>query len=171
MKLRAASFLPFMTASLLCACSVLPEDDFEKATFLGEIELGGPAGLQTTKELPPGKARLILAVRDFRCRPLPRDEVVEIRVRSINSELLMERLTLSQLTWSYGETSCHAFGYSSGMAAPRLEVEIPLSGLEVHIDVTSALPPNANVRRGTLWFVYGGRVPTYAVFGVPESAR
>jgi hypothetical protein len=95
---------------VLSGCFGVLEQDFDKATLVGELRLGSPEVFTRTLTLPSGAARLILAVPDYRCAPIDESPIAVVARGSKGIEF-SEHVHLSQLTWSYGENSCDAYGY------------------------------------------------------------
>ena len=74
-------------------------------------------------------------------------------------------MRISQLTWSYAEGSCDAYGYlydeSTGNAR-KFEIATDATEASVEIEVQAGGPS----RPATVWLIYGGRAPTSRLFSV-----
>lgn len=168
---------------LLSGCLRLLGQDFDKATLVGELELGSSDVFKRSLTLHPGNAELILAVPNYRCAPLP-DAKITFAVRSSKGVEFFERRSLSELTWSYGRDSCDAYGYlrgdiGEGRDKPKgsgMRFQVPHDSIPITIEIDSSQISGATGRVALVWFIYGGRVPGAKIFGnfaerTPGSAK
>src|SRR5687768_10428386 len=109
MNVRRALTLSLFFAMAFIAAKSGASNDFDKATLVGEVRLEKGAGLRRELTLPSGRARLMLAIRDFKCAPI--EATVQVKVSGPDGLLFSEQFSLSKLTWSYGQDSCDAIGY------------------------------------------------------------
>lgn len=145
-------------------CASLLEKDFQKATPISEVQLGNPKPYSRTLVPPTGEARLILVVPNYRCAP-PVDGAVSLSARTNERPIMSERKRLSELTWSYGEGSCEAYGYIAGSAGriDLKDVQVPVT---FDIDVSQV---KAGTTSGaSVWLIYGDRVPAARIFGAKK---
>lgn len=146
----------------LGACTSLLEKDFEKATLVSEVQLGNPNTYTRTFVPPAGTARLILAVPNYRCAAPP-DGPLSISVRVAGKTVLSERRQLSDLTWSYGEGSCDAYGYIPGDAG-RVDLR-DRTPVTFEFDVSQIKGQKQEQIIAAAWLIYGDRVPAARIFG------
>lgn len=160
----------------LSSCSSLLEQDFNKATLVGELQLGSPETFNRSLTLPPGNAQLILAVPNYRCEPI-KNAPITIVIRGPKGNVFSERLSLSQFTWSYGENSCHAYGYlregpeksQATSIQSDMRLSIANSKTPMTIEVDASQVKTSPGRTASLWFIYGDRVPSRKLFGDATS--
>ena len=146
--------------------------------MVGELRLGSYEKFERTVALPAGNARLILAVPNHRCAPID-DAPIVVIARGPRGIEFSERLLLSQLTWSYGENSCDAFGYleaGSGKtpSAPgtgEMRLEIKRDQEPVTVDVDTSQVRTSSGRSASVWFIYGDRAPSRKIFGEPSGNK
>jgi hypothetical protein len=137
----------------LTGCVALLEQDLRKATLVTEIEFGSSKTYTRTLTPPAGSANLIIAVPNYRCAAVE-DGPIYFAVRVDAKVILNERKRLSELTWSYGEGSCDAYGYVRGNNISIKEGEVPVT-FEIDVSQVKSTPQRA----ASVWLVYGGRVP------------
>lgn len=165
-------------AMSLSGCLNLLAQDFDKATMVGDLRLGSSEKFERTVALPSGNARLILAVPNYRCAPID-DATIVVIARGPKGIEFSERLLLSQLTWSYGENSCDAYGYleagsGKSQSAPRsseMRLEIKHDQEPVTVDVDTNQVRTSSGRSASVWFIYGDRVPSRKIFGEPSGNK
>lgn len=145
----------------LTGCMNVLEKDFQKATLVGEVELGTSKVYRRTFVPPAGEARLILALPNYRCSP-PADGAVSFTVRADGRSVLSERKRLSDLTWSHGEGSCDAYGYVAGTGG-RINIQDAQNPVTFEIDVSQI--KRGSKLRASVWLIYGDRVPAAKIFG------
>ena len=165
--------IKYLVAStlLLVGCARLLHQDFDKATFVGELQLGSTENFRRAVQLPAGNARLIVAIHDYRCAPID-DAIIDISAHGKNVTGFSERVSLSQLTWSYGEGSCHAYGYLTGnnqnsekSTSAEMRMQITRNKTQVIVDVDMSQIKTSSFRVASIWFIYGDRVPARKIFG------
>ena len=175
---RVGAVTLLLVTALLNASGCVLASDFDKATLVGEIELEKSAILRRELTVPTGRARLMIAVRNFQCAPME----ATIRVTVVGSEgnILSKQVSLSQLTWSYGKDSCDAIGYlesadshDEGAAKDEGEMRLQVGRRKATytFDVMTMDSNSTNERRAALWLIYGDRVPTARIFGLESGAR
>lgn len=160
------------SALLSTGCFGLLERDFNKLTLVGELRLGDLEVFRRTVNLPSGNAQLILAVPNYRCSAIG-DYPISFTVRSEKGVEFSERVLISQLTWSYAENSCDAFGYLRPGAAPNqsipghgtMTLEITRDQSPVTVEVDASEMKTSSSRSASIWFIYGGRAPLGRIFG------
>lgn len=165
---------PKMLATLtmmLAGCTGLLQQDFDKATHIGKLQLGNNETFKRTLLLPTGSARIILAIPNYRCFPIE-DKPITVVVRDKTQVKFSEHITLSRLTWSYGENSCDAYGYltetgksSLKSAANEMRLEISDSKTPFTVEIDATQLESSSPRTIDVWFIYGDRVPARKIFG------
>jgi hypothetical protein len=159
--------------SALILCLALPgclsfTSDLSKATLVGQFEFGSPEVFRRSVTLPPGDAQLIVAVPNHRCNPVF-DASIAFTARSAKRVEFSERISLSELTWSYGKDACDAYGYvyvpenQPKRGEMRLQVARNLGPVTVEVD-TSQFRRRTG-RFALVWFVYGDKVPESKLYG------
>jgi hypothetical protein len=135
--------------------------DFRKATLVTEVELGSSKLYTRTFAPPSGVARLILAAPNHRCSS-PADGAISFRVRADGKNVLSTHKRLSDLTWSHGQDSCHAYGYVAGSEG---SIDIKDAQLPVTFEIDVSQIKVEPQRRASVWLIYGDRVPAAKIFG------
>lgn len=177
MKLKAFPAVLMIPVIMgLSGCLQLLGQDFDKATMVGDLRLGSPEKFKRTVALPSGNARLILAVPNYRCAPID-DAPIVVSARGPTGIEFSERLLLSQLTWSYGENSCDAFGFlevkggkspsAPGSGEMRLDIKHDQEPVTIEVDASQVRTSSA--RSASVWLIYGDRVPSRKMFGEPSG--
>lgn len=170
-SLRILANTLLMVVALSGTSGCVRASDFDKATLVGTIKFKPAASLRRDLLVLPGKARLVLAVRNYRCAPV--EATIRIAIVGQKGNVLTKQISLSQLTWSFGEDSCDAIGYleakdlqerpeTRGAGEMRFQVE---SESTYTFDALTMDGSSTNDRQATLWLIYGDRVPTAAIFG------
>jgi hypothetical protein len=154
-----------MCSAVLTGCIL--GTDFDKGLALAELPLGKASTVEREVNLAEGSADLVIAVRDGRCRPVDKVTTLDVTITGPGGSI--ERsMNIGELTWAYAEGSCDSYGY----------LYDPSVGLSKKIDVRSGKyrlvarvrPGGADeLRIGTLWVIYGGRVPTTRMFPGPST--
>lgn len=175
---RIVSIKPFLAVALLQLSGCALASDFDKATLVGEIGLVRAATLHREVILPSGPARLMIAVRNYRCAPV--DATIRVRVVGAQGIVLSKQILLSQLTWSYGRDSCDAIGYleppnTNDEVAKKgdgsLVLKVGRKGVTYTFDAMTTDSTLAKERSAALWLIYGDRVPTARIFGPQNEAE
>src|SRR4051812_20389713 len=106
MKSRFVFAIPFFLLAMVffSASGCALANDFDKATSIGTIDLEKQASLRRQLTVPSGRARLMIAIQNYRCVPM--DATIQISIAGTDGVMLSQRVMLSHLTWSYGENSC-----------------------------------------------------------------
>ena len=145
----------------LAGCSILGAD-FDKGIALQEIPLGKTSRLERQVALADGRADLVVAVRDGRCKPVDGSTTLDVTMAGADGSITRS-MKMGDLTWSYAEGSCDAYGYQYD-ASVGLSQKFNVRGGSYHL-TTQLHPGNpAESRTGTLWIIYGGRAPTTRMF-------
>jgi hypothetical protein len=175
-RIVAATLL--LIVALLDASGCVLANDFDKATLIGTIELGNAARLQRELMVPSGRARLMIAIRNYRCAPM--EATIRVSVAGPEGNVISQQVSLSQLTWSYGRDSCEATGYlessdSHDKAAAKdggeMRLQVGHRRATYGFDVTTIDSDSTNERQAALWLIYGDRVPTARIFGAESGMR
>jgi len=159
-KLAALLLVPWLTLS---ACARFLGEDFDKARLIGEVEFGASQRYTATLTPPVGAAKLVVAVPNYRCATSP-EAVVTFVVRSKDRDLWTARRRLSDMTWSYGRDSCDAYGYIYGSEGSFNIHDTAPTTIEVVIGESASRA----TARGSVWLVYGDRVPVPRIFGTKQ---
>lgn len=157
-KLAACLLVPWVTA---CVGSL--GEDFDKARLISEVEFGASQRYTATLTPPVGAAQLIVAVPNYRCASPP-DAIVAFVVRRKDHDVWTARRRLSGMTWSYGIDSCDAYGYIDGSDG---NFNVPDTA-PMTIEVVISQGTGGAVARGSVWLVYGDRVPVPRIFGTKK---
>jgi hypothetical protein len=175
---RLGVAIVLLGTTLLNASGCALASDFDKATLVGEIGLEKSASLRRELMVPKGRARLMIAIRNFHCAPME----ATIRVTVVGSEgnILSKQVSLSQLTWSYGKDSCDAIGYlessdshdeGAAKGGEEMRLQVNRGRAPYTFDVTTMDSNSTSERRAALWLIYGDRVPTARIFGPGNGKR
>jgi hypothetical protein len=177
MKSRLILLVALMLAtSLLASSGCALASDFDKATPIGVIDLEKDASLRRELTVPAGRGRLMIAVANYRCAPF--EATIQIGILGAEGAVLSRRVSLSQLTWSYGRDSCDAIGYleqpdSKGSRSATDDAEMRLrfgAGKSRYTIEAMTIDSNStNKRSAELWLIYGDRVPTARIFGTAKK--
>jgi hypothetical protein len=136
--------------------------DFDKATYVGRVDLSDSRPHSFRVDLAEGDASLIVAVPGYNCADIKPDAVLEVSIAGEAVSAASARIALHELTWSYANRSCDAFGY---VRDKRLTATIPRKGATVRLTFAiDAARHVASSEQILLWYVYGDRVPTSRVF-------
>lgn len=163
MKLRPLCVLVMFTA-LGFGCASILQSDFEKATLLSSVDLGLPSQSSRLLKLPPGSAQVVIAIPGAHCQKPDMGASVNVRFKANKHLDATVAMKLSQLTWSYAEGSCDAYGYLYDVSAgtsPTVEIAADTNEASVDIEVHA----NGPARLANVWLIYGGRAPTSRLFG------
>jgi hypothetical protein len=161
-----------LATALFNASGCALANDFDKATLVGTLDLRKETSLRRELTVPAGRARLMIAVRNYRCAPI--DATIQLSIAGPSGAMLSRRILLSQLTWSYGKDSCDAIGYlesseskESRSAKDGNEMRLRFGRIKARykFEAMTIDSNSATQRSVALWIIYGDRVPTAEVFG------
>ena len=159
MNLRTVSGMAMVL--LLLSCGHLG-DDFEKASYLGRAELRDSGTREFVANLVEGEASLIIAIPGYNCSEVKPDATLDISVQTGAAQPASLTIALHDMTWSYANRSCNAFGY---VRDERLAVAVPRNGGAIKLTLVIRRAKETNMsHQMLLWFVYGDRVPTRRIF-------
>jgi len=151
--------------ALLCGCAGLLGADFDRATRLVSVRLGADSHITSDMALPAGAVELVVAVPNQHCHAISPDTVIKVKMTG-HMRTIETAIKASTLTWSFGQGSCHAYGYIYDSAVGLGKtLEIPRDVGNVRIEVETSSVPRDSDRILSLWVIYGGRVPTGRLFG------
>jgi len=158
-------YLTLLIAGLASSCTLLMSSDFDKAIRLAEINIGVLGKVNQILDIPAGDAMIVIAVPNYRCSSIDATAKIRVLIEGHGVILVDTTMTLSQLTWSHGVDSCHAYGYSYDKAAGLTQkVDIPKGSRQMNISIETISSGNTGTRTGAVWLVYGGRAPTARMF-------
>jgi hypothetical protein len=165
-QMRTNGSIVLLLAFALCGCGLVMSREFDKATLLTQFSIQGAGhAAQNVIDLPSGTAEIILAVPNHHCSPVDLRTTVRVRLEGDGFQSIDLAMRLGDLTWSHGMNSCHAYGYlydsTTGLGR---KLAIPDRAKGVRVSVTTSGSDANQTRTGSVWMVYGGRVPTARLF-------
>jgi|RhiMethySRZTD1v2_1073278.scaffolds.fasta_scaffold222185_3 hypothetical protein len=150
----------------LTGCSIFGAN-FDKGQALLELSFGKASRLERDVALAEGRADLVIAVRDGKCRPVENETTLDVTLTGMDVSI-NRSMRMGELTWAYAEGSCDAYGYlydaSVGLSR-KFDVRSGTYRLITQVHSGNA----AESRTGTLWIIYGGRAPTTRMFSSPPA--
>ena len=149
---------------MLMSCASV---DLDKGREIANLSLDESATLNGQIDLPEGTAEIVIAVADGKCHPVNQDTTVDIALRS-DRVSINRTLRMGDLTWSYAEGSCDAYGYlydvTKGVSRP---VDVSSARYETVIRMRPAIREQRMV---SVWMIYGGRAPLSRMFAARKKA-
>jgi hypothetical protein len=145
----------------LAGCSILGAD-FDKGQLLVDVSLGKSSNYEREIALADGHADLVIAVRDGKCKPVDARSIVDVALRG-PSQSIERTMRMGELTWSYAQGSCDAYGYLYD-SAKGLSEKFDLGSGKYRVDVRVLSASPEETRVGSLWIIYSGRAPTGRMF-------
>jgi hypothetical protein len=168
----AQALVAILVVSLtLSGCIWLLWEDFDKATLVGELDLGGREAFRRSVTLPSGDAGLILAVPNYRCAPLEGE--IRITVHSLQKLEFSEHRPFSEFLWSHSRDGCDAYGFLRSYirderGEPKrlgMDLQLPPAQNPIVVEIDTSQIGKGTGRVALVWFVYGDRVPGARIFG------